>query len=67
MSENPSDGLRIEQSGAEARRQLASVILSAVSGCKNQRKEQGHEQGKVINSPLFDSKESGNEKRTFPL
>ena len=37
MSENPIDGLRIDQFGAEAQRQLASVILSVVKREKRGR------------------------------
>ena len=37
MSENPIDGLRIDQFGAEAQRQLASIILAAVKREKRGR------------------------------
>ena len=37
MSEKPIDGLRIDQFGAEAQRQLASVILSVVKREKRGR------------------------------
>ena len=37
MSENTSDGLRIDQFGAEAQRQLASVIVTAVKREKRGR------------------------------